>query len=924
MKLFLISFTLLATTWAQSLSSEYLPPTEEYSGAFSNAVETNFLENEPTHSLADDGYRYKTVKRFRLRHRRDVSELSNSYLPPHAASAPAPSFSSAVESAPAPVFSTPVSTESYEVEASEPAPAHSFGDDGYRYKTVKRYRLRRRRDVSELSNSYLPPHAASAPAPVFSSAVETAPAPVYSAPVATESYEVEASEPAPAHSFGDDGYLTCLPMLPRQRKRRAPAPVFSSAVETAPAPVYSAPVATESYEVEASEPAPAHSFGDDGYRYKTVKRYRLRRRRDVSELSNSYLPPNAASAPAPAYSTPVETAPAPVYSAPAATESYEVQASEPAHSFGEDGYRYKTKFIIIGFAFAALACAQYAPSTEYLPPIQEVSQSLELDAPSNEYLTPVVGEETTLADDGYRYKTVRRHRQRRRRDVSELTQYLPPTQEASFQVAAPSNEYLSPVVEEQQTVLADDGYRYKTVRRQRKRRDVSELTQYLPPTQEASFEVTTPSNEYLAPAFEEQQTVLADDGYRYKTVRRQRKRRDVSELTQYLPPTQEASFEVTAPSNEYLSPVVEEQQTVLACDGYRYKTVRRQRKRRDVSELTQYLPPTQETSFEVTAPSNEYLSPVVEEQQTVLADDGYRYKTVRRQRKRRDVSELTQYLPPTQETSFEVAAPSTEYLSPVVEEQQTVLADDGYRYKTVRRQRKRRDVSELTQYLPPTQETSFEVAAPSNEYLAPTFEEQQTVLADDGYRYKTVRRQRKRRDVSELTQYLPPTQEVAFDVATPSNEYLAPAVEEQQTVLADDGYRYKTVRRQRKRRDVNELSQYLPPTQETSFEVASPSNEYLAPSVEEPQTVLADDGYRYKTVRRHRQRRRRDVIELTQYLPPTQEASFEVAAPSNEYLAPFEQQPTIFANDGYRYKTVKKFLLKFTAIKLHLNTYPNT
>ncbi|XP_046805437.1 extensin-like [Lucilia cuprina] len=358
MKLFLISFTLLATTWAQSLSSEYLPPTEEYSGAFSNAVETNFLENEPTHSLADDGYRYKTVKRFRLRHRRDVSELSNSYLPPHAASAPAPSFSSAVESAPAPVFSTPVSTETYEVEASEPAPAHSFGDDGYRYKTVKRYRLRRRRDVSELSNSYLPPHAASAPAPSFSSAVETAPAPVYSAPVATESYEVEASEPAPAHSFGDDGYRYKTVKRYRLRRRRdvselsnsylpphaasAPAPVFSSAVETAPAPVYSAPVATESYEVEASEPAPAHSFGDDGYRYKTVKRYRLRRRRDVSELSNSYLPPNAASAPAPAYSTSVETAPASVYSAPAATESYEVQASEPAHSFGEDGYRYKT------------------------------------------------------------------------------------------------------------------------------------------------------------------------------------------------------------------------------------------------------------------------------------------------------------------------------------------------------------------------------------------------------------------------------------------------------------------------------------------------------------------------------------------------------------------------------------------------------
>ncbi|XP_065354521.1 uncharacterized protein LOC135948992 [Calliphora vicina] len=563
------------------------------------------------------------------------------------------------------------------------------------------------------------------------------------------------------------------------------------------------------------------------------------------------------------------------------------------------------KLLILGFAFVALACAQYAPSSEYLPPIQEVSQSLELDSLSNEYLAPAVGEETVLAGDGYRYKTVRRHRQRRRRDVSELTQYLPPTQEVAFEVAAPSNEYLAPAVEEQQTVLADDGYRYKTVRRQRKRRDVSELTQYLPPTQEVAFEVAAPSNEYLAPAVEEQQTVLADDGYRYKTVRRQRKRRDVNELTQYLPPTQEVAFEVAAPSKEYLAPAVEEQQTVLADDGYRYKTVRRQRKRRDVNELTQYLPPTQEVAFEVAAPSNEYLAPAVEEQQTVLADDGYRYKTVRRQRKRRDVNELTQYLPPTQEVAFEVAAPSNEYLAPAVEEQQTVLADDGYRYKTVRRQRKRRDVNELTQYLPPTQEVAFEVAAPSNEYLAPAVEEQQTVLADDGYRYKTVRRQRKRRDVNELTQYLPPTQEVAFEVAAPSNEYLAPAVEEQQTVLADDGYRYKTVRRQRKRRDVNELTQYLPPTQEVAFEVAAPSNEYLAPAVEEQQTVLADDGYRYKTVRR--QRKRRDVNELTQYLPPTQEVAFEVAAPSNEYLAPaVEEQQTVLADDGYRYKTVRR------------------
>ncbi|XP_073819299.1 uncharacterized protein [Musca autumnalis] len=494
-----------------------------------------------------------------------------------------------------------------------------------------------------------------------------------------------------------------------------------------------------------------------------------------------------------------------------------------AGSIDEDvSNRLNKKLLVFGFALVALSCAQYAPTSEYLPPaLEEASQSLEIIAPSNEYLAPaaVAEEQTVLADDGYRYKTVRRLRHRQRRDVSELTQYLPPVQEATIEVAAPSNEYLAPAaVAEEQTVLADDGYRYKAVRRlrHRQRRDVSELTQYLPPAQEATIEVAAPSNEYLAPAaVAEEQTVLADDGYRYKAVRRlrHRQRRDVSELTQYLPPAQEATIEVAAPSNEYLAPAaVAEEQTVLADDGYRYKAVRRlrHRQRRDVSELTQYLPPVQEATIEVAAPSNEYLAPAaVAEEQPVLANDGYRYKTVRRlrHRQRRDVSELTQYLPPTQEATIEVAAPSNEYLAPAaVAEEQTVLADDGYRYKAVRRlrHRQRRDVSELTQYLPPVQEATIEVAAPSNEYLAPAaVAEEQTVLANDGYRYKTVRRlrHRQRRDVSELTQYLPPAQEATIEVAAPSNEYLAPAtIAEEQTVLADDGYRYKAVKKLKVRR----------------------------------------------------------------------------------------------------------------------------
>ncbi|XP_061402359.1 uncharacterized protein LOC133338157 [Musca vetustissima] len=631
------------------------------------------------------------------------------------------------------------------------------------------------------------------------------------------------------------------------------------------------------------------------------------------------------------------------------------------------------KLLVFGFAIVAVACAQYAPSSEYLPPaLQEASQSIEVAAPTNEYLAPaaVAEEQTVFADDGYRYKTVRRLRHRQRRDVSELTQYLPPTQEATIEVAAPSNEYLAPaVVAEEQTVLADDGYRYKTVRRlrHRQRRDVSELTQYLPPAQEATIEVAAPSNEYLAPAVvAEQQTVLADDGYRYKTVRRlrHRQRRDVSELTQYLPPAQEATIEVAAPSNEYLAPaVVAEEQTVLADDGYRYKTVRRlrHRQRRDVSELTQYLPPAQEATIEVAAPSNEYLAPaVVAEEQTVLADDGYRYKTVRRlrHRQRRDVSELTQYLPPAQEATFEVAAPSNEYLAPaVVAGQQTVLADDGYRYKKLTfvfvavifgtacaalvpineylppledasptsnvdlqsisesspltddgyrykivkrlRLRQRRDVNELpsNEYLPPAQETQVveEVTAPV---------EESAVLADDGYRYKTVKRirYRHRRDVSELpsNEYLPPAQEtqVVEEVAAPVEE---------SAVLVDDGYRYKTVKRirYRHRRDINELpsNEYLPPAQESQVveEVAAPVEE---------SAVLADDGYRYKTVKRIRYRHRRDVNELpsNEYLPP-QPAPFVADIPivtSADVETENSQDSAVLADDGYRYKAVKR------------------
>ncbi|XP_051859849.1 uncharacterized protein LOC117569946 isoform X2 [Drosophila albomicans] len=292
-----------------------------------------------------------------------------------------------------------------------------------------------------------------------------------------------------------------------------------------------------------------------------------------------------------------------------------------------------------------------------------------------------------------------------------------------------------------------------------------------------------------------------------------------------------------------------------------------------------------------------------------------------------DVSHLpsNEYLPPAQEVQA-IEAPSNEYLAPEADYagEQGSLAADGYRYKTHRRvvlRRHRRDVSHLpsNEYLPPQEEVQT-VEAPSNEYLAPEadYAGEQGSLAADGYRYKTHRRvvlRRHRRDVSHLpsneylppqsaapsAEYLPPVQVAAPApvqvVAAPAPapapvEYAAP-VEEAAPAheLADDGYRYKTHRRvviRRNRRDVSHLpsNEYLPPVQQE----AVPTSEYLPPVsnvVDEYSGVeqgnLANDGYRYKTHRRVVLRRhRRDVSHLpsNEYLPP------QAAAPSAEYLPP--------------------------------------
>ncbi|XP_002060059.2 probable serine/threonine-protein kinase kinX [Drosophila virilis] len=531
------------------------------------------------------------------------------------------------------------------------------------------------------------------------------------------------------------------------------------------------------------------TVGEDGYRYKTVRRLKYRQRRDVSEIANDYLPP----------------------SEEVASEAPVEEVAQDSAVLGDDGYQYKT--------VRRLKYRQRRDvseiANEYLPPSEEVATEVPVEE--------VAQETAVLGEDGYQYKTVRRLKYRQRRDVSEIANdYLPPSEEVASE--APVEE-----VAQDSSVLGDDGYQYKTVRllKYRQRRDVSDIANdYLPPSEEVATEVPV---EEVA----QDSAVLGDDGYQYKTVRRlkYRQRRDVSEIANdYLPPSEEVATEV--PVEE-----VAQDSAVLGEDGYQYKTVRRlkYRQRRDVSELaSEYLPPSEEVATET--PVEE-----VAQDSAVLGDDGYQYKTVRRlkYRQRRDVSEIANdYLPPTEEVATEVPVEE-------VAQDSAVLGDDGYQYKTVRRlkYRQRRDVSEIANdYLPPSEELATE--APVEEVA-----QDSTVLGEDGYQYKTIRRlkYRQRRDVSEIAnEYLPPSEELATEA--PVEEVVRDSA-----VLGEDGYQYKTVRRlkYRQRRDVSEIANdYLPPSEEIVAEV--PVEE-----VAQDSAVLDEDGYQYKTVRRLKLRHRR-------------------------------------------------------------------
>ncbi|XP_039963922.1 DNA translocase FtsK 1-like [Bactrocera tryoni] len=297
--------------------------------------------------------------------RRDVSEIVaeplNEYLPPASEAAEPqniylPPVESVTEPAepvaeevPAAEVNSAVEAEVVDAAAEAVPESAVLGENGYEYRTVRKLRLRQRRDVShlnlgylppvaapKLANSYLPPHLdVPEEIPQLKLANEYLP-PVHeelpaeeatTEAVETEAPETEAptteattttteapttTEAAPVESavFADDGYhyrkpavlpdLGLLPLVKVAEPDAAPEtvsqpePVHEAEAEPEPAVVQEPEPIEDSEAVIAAEPERAYlppleagvveaegpegesaAFLDDGYHYRVVKRVRL-------------------------------------------------------------------------------------------------------------------------------------------------------------------------------------------------------------------------------------------------------------------------------------------------------------------------------------------------------------------------------------------------------------------------------------------------------------------------------------------------------------------------------------------------------------------------------------------------------------------------------------------------------------------------
>ncbi|KAI8126265.1 hypothetical protein CVS40_3807 [Lucilia cuprina] len=309
-------------------------------------------------------------------------------------------------------------------------------------------------------------------------------------------------------------------------------------------------------------------------------------------------------------------------------------------------------------------------SYQYLPPAADLQLStdyaIEILAQPEE-----TQESAVLTQDGYKYKTVRKLRYKKKRDVSHLNlaylpptpptrEYLPPAQINDLLPSSPSNEYLPPVADVKQMEIVTE--------------PPQPSKEYLPPVEIKEPEVVTeapqPSIEYLPPVAEIKEAEVVTE--------------TPEPSKEYLPPVTEIVTEPPQPSKEYLPPVVKETEVITEPPQI---------------PTNEYLPPTNagedisllplETSSEqveietkapeVSAPK-ETSAEVVEAPQdsAVLETDGYHYKVPEKTPELfPTINPTTEYFPPLEEGVVEADGPTNG--------ESAVLEQDGYHYRSIKR-----------------------------------------------------------------------------------------------------------------------------------------------------------------------------------------------------------------------------------------------
>ncbi|KAM7356235.1 uncharacterized protein ACRADG_002039 [Cochliomyia hominivorax] len=412
MRIFMVAFAVIAVAASAAIDSplnEYLPPSEDTA----TLEPTN---NDDSAVLGDAGYRYKTLRRLKYRQRRDVSELADEYLPP------------------AEEVTTEVVAENKSAE--KPEDSSFLGENGYKYKTVRRLKYRNRRDISEIPNEYLPPVEGTTTETLAE--VKSAEEPVDSAVLGENGYEYKTVRHLKYRNRRDVSE-TATENLPPTEEETTEA---LAEVKSAEQPEYLPPAEEATTEAlaevkSAAEPVDSAALGENGYEYKTVRRLKYRHRRDVSEIANEYLPP-------------AEEA-----TTEALAEVKSAEQPEDSAVLGENGYEYKT----VRRLKYRIRRDVSEIANEYLPPAEEETTEALAEVKSAEQPE----DSAVLGENGYEYKTVRRLKYRQRRDVSEnANEYLPPAEETTTEALAEVKSAEEPV---DSAVLGENGYEYKTVRR---------------------------------------------------------------------------------------------------------------------------------------------------------------------------------------------------------------------------------------------------------------------------------------------------------------------------------------------------------------------------------------------------------------------------------------------------------------------------